>query len=176
MGGLPDHIQVDVELHAPCNLLMAVYLARSFELRTHSLLAQRPSKPPRFNHQMCPTPSVRQPLLLPVPALAGAPPPGAQQPATQQPICQFRRLTPAEQLEQRHQGLCYNCDETFIYGHQCKNLCYLKSGDYVDDDTTALLDATTNALVVSLHVVVLTVDFCTPSYKFTINICTYWIF
>jgi hypothetical protein len=54
----------------------------------------------------------------------------------QQPIRQFRRLTPAEQVERRCQGLCYNCDEPFVRGHQCKRLFYLESGDYADDDDT----------------------------------------
>lgn len=53
------------------------------------------------------------------------------------PICQFRRLTPTEQLERRRQGLCYNCDEPFIRGHQCKQLFYLESVDYLDDDVPA---------------------------------------
>jgi len=53
------------------------------------------------------------------------------------PIRQFRRLTPAEQLECRRQGLCYNCDELFVRGHQCKRLFYLESADYLDDDVPA---------------------------------------
>jgi hypothetical protein len=72
----------------------------------------------------------------PVPPPADAPLPGAQQPAAQQQIHQFRRLTPAEQLERRRQGLCYNCDEPFVRGHQCKRLFYLESGDYADDNDT----------------------------------------
>jgi hypothetical protein len=74
-----------------------------------------------------------------VPPAAGAPLPGAQQPAAQQPICQFRCLTPAEQLERLRQGLCYNYDEPFVRGHQCKRLFYLDLGDYVDDDTLRTL-------------------------------------
>jgi hypothetical protein len=62
--------------------------------------------------------------------------------------------------------LCYNCDEPFVRGHQCKRLFYLESGNYTDDDDTpsdheateddmgALLDASANALVVSLHAAV----------------------
>jgi hypothetical protein len=61
--------------------------------------------------------------------------------------------------------LCYNCDEPFVRGHQCKRLFYLESGNYTDDDDTpldheataedtgALLYASANALVVSLHAV-----------------------
>jgi hypothetical protein len=62
--------------------------------------------------------------------------------------------------------LCYNCDETFVRGHQCKRLFYLESGDYTDEDggqaddgvaageeATAPVDALVNALVVSLYAV-----------------------
>jgi hypothetical protein len=62
--------------------------------------------------------------------------------------------------------LCYNCDEPFVRGHQCKRLFYLESSDYIDDEgcpadagatageeEAAPVDAFTNALVVSLHVV-----------------------
>jgi hypothetical protein len=94
----------------------------------------------------------RHPLVLP------------QAPAAAPPIRQFRRLTPAEQLERRRQGLCYNCDEPFVRGHQCKRLFYLESSNYMDDEDgsgdagvavgeeeTVPVDA--NALVVSLHAV-----------------------
>jgi len=46
----------------------------------------------------------------------------------------FRRLTPAEQLERRRQGLCYNCDEPYVPGHVCQRLFYLESGDYIEED------------------------------------------
>jgi hypothetical protein len=59
-------------------------------------------------------------------------------------------------------GLCYNCNESFVRGHQCKGLFYLESSDYIDDggmvangettDTPATdVNAMANALVVSLH-------------------------
>ena len=31
----------------------------------------------------------------------------------------FRRLTSAELLERRRQGLCFNCDEPYTPGHAC---------------------------------------------------------
>ena len=46
----------------------------------------------------------------------------------------FRCLTPAEQLERRRQGLCYNCDEPYVPGHVCQRLFYLESGDYIEAD------------------------------------------
>jgi hypothetical protein len=69
-------------------------------------------------------------------------------------------------LERRRQGLCYNCDEPFVHGHQCKRLFYLESSDYIDDEggpadagaaageeVADPVDALANALVVSPHVV-----------------------
>jgi hypothetical protein len=68
-------------------------------------------------------------------------------------------------LERRRQGLCYNCDEPLVRGHQCKRLFYLESGDYTEDEggpadgvatgeeVPAPVDALANALVVSLHAV-----------------------
>jgi hypothetical protein len=38
--------------------------------------------------------------------------------------------------------LCYNCDEPFVRGHQCKRLFYLESGNYTDDDTPSDHEAT----------------------------------
>jgi hypothetical protein len=69
-------------------------------------------------------------------------------------------------LERRRQGLCYNCDEPFVRGHQCKRLFYLESSDYIDDkggpadvgaaageEVADPVDALAKALVVSLHAV-----------------------
>jgi hypothetical protein len=76
VGGLPDHIWVDVELRAPRDLPTAIYLARSFELRARSLLAQQLSKMSRFSRQSRPVQAARPPLPPPVPPAVGAPLPG----------------------------------------------------------------------------------------------------
>jgi hypothetical protein len=47
VGGLPDHIRVDVELRAPQDLSTAVYLARAFELRAAAVATLRPLDTPR---------------------------------------------------------------------------------------------------------------------------------
>lgn len=58
--------------------------------------------------------------------------------------------------------MCYNCDEPFVRGDQCKRLLYLESRDFLDDEgatvaketadtTDATVDAMANPLVVSLH-------------------------
>jgi hypothetical protein len=64
--------------------------------------------------------------------------------------------------ERRRHGLCYNCDEPYVRGHQCPRLFYLESPDFLADDAVedegaddgaelALADAPAAALVVSLH-------------------------
>ena len=50
----------------------------------------------------------------------------------------FRRLTPAEQLERRRQGLCFNCDEPYAPDHICPRLFYPEAADYIEEeDATA---------------------------------------
>jgi hypothetical protein len=120
VGGLSDHIRVDVAMRAPQDLPMALYLARAFELRANAMLAMTPVAPPR------PARPVQQRPQQPVPVLpvGGAGPPAAATPPAPRP---FRRLTPAEQQERRRQGLCYNCDEPYVRGHQCKCVFYLEA-------------------------------------------------
>uniref|UniRef100_A0A452Y6T3 Uncharacterized protein n=1 Tax=Aegilops tauschii subsp. strangulata TaxID=200361 RepID=A0A452Y6T3_AEGTS len=49
----------------------------------------------------------------------------------------FRRLTSAELLERRRQGLCFNCDEPYTSGHVCPRLFYLEAADYIPEDAVA---------------------------------------
>lgn len=34
-------------------------------------------------------------------------------------------------LEHRREGLCFNCDEPYVRGHQCQQLFYLEADDYL---------------------------------------------
>jgi hypothetical protein len=158
VGGLPNHIRVDVAMCAPQVLPTVMYLVRAFELRANAMLAMVPAAPPWPARPVQPRPQ------QPVPGLpaGGAGQLGAAAlPASRS----FRRLTPAEQQECRRQGLCYNCDEPFIRGHQCKRVFYLEARDFTDDndastdhetaDPTTVEEGTTdaraNALMVSLY-------------------------
>ena len=49
----------------------------------------------------------------------------------------FRRLTLAELLERRRQGLYFNCDETYMPGHVWPQLFYLEAADYIKEDVVA---------------------------------------
>ena len=97
-----------------------MYYARAFERRAAA---------------MQPTPAPRQgqppPARAPGAAQAGQAPAAANAAPAAPP---FRRLTPAEQLERRRQGLCYNCDEPYVPGHVYQRLFYLESGDYIEED------------------------------------------
>ena len=105
VGGLPDHIRVDVELRGPQDLQSAMYYARAFERRAVAIQQESPSRtagslPGPDSAQGRPAQASAAPLA----ATAGRP---------------FRRLTSAELLERRRQGLCFNCDEPYTPGHVC---------------------------------------------------------
>jgi hypothetical protein len=158
VGGLPDHIRVDVAMRAPQDLPTSMYLAWVFELQANVMLAMVPAAPPR------PARPVQQRPQQSVPGLpaGGAGQLGAVALLTS---CPFRHLTLAEQQERRRQGLCYNCDESFDRGHQCKRVFYLEARDFTDDNDTSTdhetadptaveegtIDAMANTLVVSLY-------------------------
>jgi hypothetical protein len=156
VGGLPEHIHVDVALRAPHDLHTMVYLARAFELRANNLMVQFPTGPQRVARQ-------QQRVTQAPTASSGAPRSAA---TALPPIRQFCRLTPAEQQEHRHQGPCFNCDEPYVSAHQCTRLFYLESSDFdmeedgavdaapndkLDDDLPPQDVTVATACVVSLH-------------------------
>lgn len=114
VGGLPEHIKIDVELREPQDLQKAMYLARAFERR---LTATTPggTSPTRSSTSDASS-------------------------AQSRPFC---RLTPAEQQERKRQGLCYNCDEPYVRNHVCQRLFYLELSDFIDDDIPANVSAST---------------------------------
>jgi hypothetical protein len=88
------------------------------------------------NSIMAMLPSGPQQPARPLPLQPTVVPGGAAQTTTAALplIQQFCRLTPAEQQERHRQGLCFNCDEPFVCGHQCKRFFYLESGDFESAD------------------------------------------
>nr|XP_051196798.1 uncharacterized protein LOC127310138 [Lolium perenne] len=134
VGGLPDYIRVDVEMREPADLQTAMHYARAYEQRAlamQQVYAQRGSARPAPRPAPTPTAPPR-----PAPAAAPAGPPAPTRP--------FKRLTAAEQLERRRQGLCFKCDEKYAPGHTCARLFYLETVDDADVETlTAELAAST---------------------------------
>jgi hypothetical protein len=124
VGGLPDHIRVDVELQGPQDLQTAMYYARAFERRAVALQQALPSR------------AAGPPPWPDVPA-QGRPAQASAAPLAATTARPFRRLTTAEQLERRRQGLCFNCDEPYVAGHVCPRLFYLEAADYIEENAAA---------------------------------------
>ncbi|KAF2309076.1 hypothetical protein GH714_000340 [Hevea brasiliensis] len=58
-----------------------------------------------------------------------------------------RRLSPDEMEERRKKGLCFNCDEQFVRGHQCKKLFWIDLEETEDvEDFTADPEISLNAI------------------------------
>jgi hypothetical protein len=119
VGGLPEHIWVDVEMRHPPDLQTAMYYARAFEHRVtaYQALSVPPQRGPR------PSPRSNPSLPPPGPAAPMAGTPGGS--------------APAEQQERRRKGLCFNYDEPYIRGHACQCLFYLLNDDYMEDGAPA---------------------------------------
>lgn len=51
----------------------------------------------------------------------------------------INRLSPAEAKERRDKGLCYNCDENFVWGYRCKvQRLFLLERNWSEDESDAL--------------------------------------
>ncbi|KAK1649591.1 hypothetical protein QYE76_067396 [Lolium multiflorum] len=158
VGGLPDHICVDVEMRDTPDLQTAMYYARAYEHRALALQQTLHGRGVRPPPRAAPAPAASAPPRPALPAAPSGAPPTPTRP--------FRRLTSAEQLERRRKGLCFNCNETYAPGHVCARLFYLETVDDGDVETlTTELAASTlsesgvttygpvdaTAFVVSLH-------------------------
>lgn len=130
-AGLQPLLSLDVEMHNPQSLVIAMSMARKLELRE------------QYITQAVQTPAAlrlggRGLLSGPAPSLALlAPPTRSTPPATGgQPI---RRLSQSEMEEHRRLGLCFNCNEKFARGHNrvCQRIFLL---DLVEDDEEAAPD------------------------------------
>ena len=99
ISGLQEYIAIEVELHRPRDLISAMSLARLYE-RRGEVRRFTPTiyKPPP--HSTSSTPSSANPKA-------------------------FKRLSRTEMDERRAKGLCFNCDEVYNRGHQCKRLFWL---------------------------------------------------
>src|SRR3954469_25103680 len=109
-------------MREPADLQTAMYYAQAYEQRAiamQQVYAQRGSARPALRPAPTPTASPRS-----TPTAAPTGPPASTRP--------FKRLTSAEQLERRRQGLCFNCDEKYAPGHTCARLFYLETVDDAD--------------------------------------------
>ena len=117
-GGLLSPLSLAVRIHNLETLAAAMNLARQVEL----METDRPVQPSPRQGQRA--------LLAPPPCPAILPPPAATTaaPATSTESRPIRRLSTVEQEERRRLGLCYNCNEKFVRGHNrvCKCLFFME--------------------------------------------------
>ena len=148
-AGLQPPLSLDVEIHNPQSLAIAMSLARKLELRDQCALAVAPpARPPQKG-------------ILPAPAPRLAPPAPATPAAPQQaPVLvegrQVKRLSQTEMEERRRLGLCFNCNEKFGRGHNrvCQRIFLLDLAPDDDDDTASdTADATPADPQISLHAI-----------------------
>ena len=111
-------------MREPQDLQTAMYYARAFERRAVAI------------QQVSPPWAAGPPPWPEVPA-QGRPAQASAAPLAATAARPFRRLTPAEQLERRRQGLCFKCDEPYVPGHVCSRLFYLEAADYIEDTVAA---------------------------------------
>jgi hypothetical protein len=137
-AGLQPPLSLDVEIHNPQSLAVAMSLARKLELRDQCAAPQGAAlRPPQRG--LLPTPV--KPLAL------TAPPPRAPAPADGR---QIKRLSQAEMEERRRLGLCFNCNDKFGRGHNrvCQRLFLVDLAEDEEeetpgDHTTSVTDAPT---------------------------------
>jgi len=157
MIGLQPPLSLDVEIHNPQTLALAMSLARKLEMRDQCVAASTPPPVPSraSSRGILLSPPAR--LALPQPPAAAPPPP--QPPAVTAPANvdgrPVKRLSQAEMEERRRLGLCFNCNEKFGRGHnrvcQCIFLVDLAEADDDDEDVTAA--AETTEPLISLHAI-----------------------
>jgi hypothetical protein len=136
-GGLPEAVRVDVELQAPRDLQRAMALARAYEQRSSALSTVASGA---RQHR----PSLRSSLPATSPTFQ----------ATGQAVPKpFKKLSPAEIMERRQKGLCFNCDEPYSRGHKCQKLFYLEVLDDVDEPQAVEPQQDFEEPLISLHAI-----------------------
>ncbi|WVZ96354.1 hypothetical protein U9M48_042006 [Paspalum notatum var. saurae] len=156
IAGLRNPLQLDVALQRPYTLNEAITLARAYEQR---MLLSDPlpiRSAPRQSFRSLPsTASSAQPGVA-------SSKPGASTATVADPSALStssslgcRRLSPSEMAQRRAAGLCYNCDEKFVYGHKCKRLFILEvvpdEEDAAEDEAPEQDNSTSDAPAISLH-------------------------
>jgi hypothetical protein len=134
-AGLQPPLSLDVEIHNPQSLAVAMSLARKLELRDQCAAPQGAAfRPPQRG--LLPTPV--KPLALPAPPQASAPPAPALGAPTPADGRQIKRLSQAEMEERRRLGLCFNYNEKFGRGHNrvCQRLFLVDLADDEDEETS----------------------------------------
>lgn len=140
--GLKMDIRRELLLSKPVDLGDAMAKAQLFEDRNEDLVGRKRGEAQRPAWYSKPTPS-----SMPVPTTtltaykggstsvsSGGP---VQSHTSHTPHLPIKKLTPAELKERRDKGLCFTCDEKFVYGHKCKNRMLILCASEEDGTETA---------------------------------------
>uniref|UniRef100_A0A1S3X3P8 Reverse transcriptase domain-containing protein n=1 Tax=Nicotiana tabacum TaxID=4097 RepID=A0A1S3X3P8_TOBAC len=131
-AGLIDSIRLDVEMCSPPDLVHAMNIARAFEKKQKLVRAtssRRETWQGTKGYFSTTTSST-----IPTPKGSNAPG-GITEPKLVSSSAPFiKKLSRAEMAERRAKGLCYNCDELYSIGHQCKKLFWLELADLDDEE------------------------------------------
>ena len=113
-AGLQPPLSLDIEIHNPQSLAVAMSLARKLELRDQCATASGPLPRAGRDHQrgILQAPPPRP--VFPAPPVAAT---AAMPPTTTIEGRPVKRLSQAEMEERRRLGLCFNCNEKFGRGH-----------------------------------------------------------
>ncbi|KAH9680855.1 hypothetical protein KPL71_026714 [Citrus sinensis] len=133
ISGLKDGLRTDVRVQNPPNLSAAIGLARTYEFKTQRLTNTPISSFGRnSNTQLGTTNFSRN--------------------STDVRTLPIRRFAPTELQRRREQGLCYNCDEKYTFGHKCKKLFLIEAeeGDELEEHKEEK-DDTQETPAISLH-------------------------
>jgi hypothetical protein len=148
-AGLQPPLSLDVEIHNPQSLAVAMSLARKVELRDQCA-APAPTPSRTFQRGLLPAPPKQ--LALPAPPPSTAPPPTPVAPTTTTDGHAIKRLSQAEMEERRRLGLYFNCNEKFGRGHNrvCQRMFLIDFADVDDTDTGETADETTEEPIISV--------------------------
>ncbi|XP_019265334.1 PREDICTED: uncharacterized protein LOC109242914 [Nicotiana attenuata] len=124
---LIDSIRLDVEMRSPPDLVHAMNIARAFE-KKQKLVRATSSQSETWQGTKGYF-STTTSSTIPTPKGSNAPG-GITEPKLVSSSAPFiKKLSRAEMAERRAKGLCYNCDELYSIGHQCKKLFWLELAD-----------------------------------------------
>jgi hypothetical protein len=147
--GLQPPLSLDVEIHNPQSLAVAMSLARKMELCDQCTGASMPQ--PHHPHQrgLLPVPPSR--LAIPAPS----PPAASQQTPMTVKGHQVKRLSQAEMEERCRLGLYFYCNEKFGHGHNrvCQRIFLLDLALEDNEGDSGVDEPTTDEPQISIHMI-----------------------
>ncbi|XP_057992829.1 uncharacterized protein LOC131173948 isoform X1 [Hevea brasiliensis] len=146
-AGLFEVIRLDVEMQNPPNLGTAMNLARAFE-KKQQLASVSNSQCNFWNNSRitAPAQSVTKPT-----GSGGNNAPASRGESVIAPF--VKRLSRTEMADRRENGLCYNCDEPYTFGHQCKKLFWLELEEGAITETEESENVAVAEPSISLHAI-----------------------